>query len=105
MKVKGEKVSSGPGYFQDLTVSLHHLCSHERFTDLVFMCSDGPVYCHKAMLSRHSSFMESLFAISAAKQSSDTTVISLPEVDKGLVAKLMQYLYQVGERHTLTAIL
>ena len=62
-------------------------------------------HTNQAMLLRHSSFMESLFAISAAKQSSDTTVISLPEVDKGLVAKLMQYLYQVGERHTLTAIL
>ena len=46
MKAK-EKISSGPGYFQDLTANLHDLRNCENFTDLVFMCSDGPVYCHK----------------------------------------------------------
>jgi len=90
-----------PEYLRDMSSSIHDsvvvtprrigVRHHETFTDLIFLCSDGEVHGHKAMLLPHSALLKSI--VSASPQASDA-VFSLPDIDQLIMNKMIEFVYQ-----------
>uniref|UniRef100_A0A0K2V5A2 BTB domain-containing protein n=1 Tax=Lepeophtheirus salmonis TaxID=72036 RepID=A0A0K2V5A2_LEPSM len=65
--------------------------NEEKFTDVIFQCSNGKVFAHRLVLASCSSFMSQLFL--SLPQGLSEYMIIIPNIRKEIVEILLNFIY------------